>query len=65
MRLALRFIAAVLILIGAVWTLQGVNLLAGSRMSGDTFWAGTGLVLLVVGVGLGAATVVHRGGSRT
>ena len=60
MRRAVRILAAVLILIGAVWTLQGVNVLGGSRMSGDTFWAGTGLTLIVVGIAVGAGSMLRR-----
>ena len=60
MRRVVRVVAVVLILMGAVWTLQGVNVLAGSRMSGDSFWAGTGLVLLIVGIALGAGSLLRR-----
>lgn len=63
MRRVLRGVAVLLILIGGVWTLQGVNVLGGSRMSGNSFWAGTGLILLVVGIGLGAGSMMWRGGS--
>ncbi|HLL69645.1 MAG TPA: hypothetical protein VK453_28605 [Micromonosporaceae bacterium] len=48
---------ALLMLAGAVWTLQGIGALGGSPMSGVTMWAvigpltaAAGLVLLVVGV---------------
>jgi hypothetical protein len=47
----------VLILVGAVWFLQGVGVLPGSVMSGQTRWAiygglafVVGLVLLVLGL---------------
>lgn len=38
------------ILVGVVWTLQGANVLAGSFMSGNSFWLAVGIVLLIVGV---------------
>ena len=45
------------VVLGAVWTLQGLDLLGGSAMSGVTVWAVigpvvavAGLVLIVVGV---------------
>ena len=45
------------VVLGAVWTLQGLDLLGGSAMSGVTVWAIVGpvvavggLVLIVVGV---------------
>ncbi len=42
----------VLALIGAVWLLQGLDVLPGSGMSGQSFWAIVGLVVLVAGVAL-------------
>jgi hypothetical protein len=39
----------VLILLGGLWFLQGVGILGGSVMSGQSFWAIVGAVLLVVG----------------
>ena len=41
------------LLVGAVWTLQGADLLPGSFMTGITFWLVAGVILLV----LGAATL--------
>jgi len=50
-------IGVVLVLVGALWTLQGVGVVGGSVMSGVTFWAivgpivaVAGLVLLVLGI---------------
>ena len=43
-------IGVVLILLGGLWTLQGVGILSGSVMTGQTFWAMVGAVLLIVGV---------------
>jgi hypothetical protein len=49
-------IGVLLIAVGAVWTLQGLDVLGGSAMSGVTLWAVLGpvvalggLVLAVVG----------------
>ncbi len=39
----------VLALLGAIWLLQGVNILPGSRMSGQAFWAAMGLIFIVGG----------------
>jgi hypothetical protein len=39
-------------LIGSIWALQGFGLLPGSFMTGQRFWAGAGLVSMVVGMGL-------------
>ena len=37
-------------LAGAVWTLQGLNIMGGSQMSGDPTWAVVGPIVFVVGV---------------
>lgn len=50
MRLAGLILGIVLILLGAVWVLQGANILGGSVMSGQSQWLYIGIVLLVVGV---------------
>jgi hypothetical protein len=42
----------VLLLVGAVWIGQGVGVIHGSFMTGQTFWAIVGGVLVVVGVAL-------------
>ena len=41
---------ALLALIGVVWFLQGVNVLPGSFMTGQTKWAVYGAITLVVGL---------------
>lgn len=41
-----------LMLIGTVWTLQGLNVLGGSAMSGVTLWAVIGPVVAVLGLTL-------------
>lgn len=41
-----------LVLIGLVWTLQGLNVLGGSAMSGVTLWAVIGPVVAVLGLTL-------------
>jgi hypothetical protein len=42
----------VLVLVGLVWTAQGVGWLEGSPMTGETLWAVVGPVVAVVGVAL-------------
>jgi len=44
-------VGAVLILVGAVWFLQGVDVLGGSGMSGETLWAVVGPIVVLVGIG--------------
>jgi hypothetical protein len=51
-RYVLPVLGVLLVVIGAVWTLQGANLLGGSAMSGSRMWLVIGLVALVVGATL-------------
>ncbi|HZG90551.1 MAG TPA: hypothetical protein VEZ42_10110 [Pseudonocardia sp.] len=51
-RYAVPVLGVVLALVGAVWTLQGLNLLGGSFMTGSTLWLVIGLVALVGGIAL-------------
>ncbi|QKJ20198.1 hypothetical protein [Microbacterium hominis] len=41
-----------LALVGAIWTLQGLNVLQGSVMSGSSMWATIGPFVLIAGVAL-------------
>jgi hypothetical protein len=52
MRIALNVVAALCLLVGCIWFLQGINVLPGSFMTGQTKWAVYGGVLFVVGLGL-------------
>jgi len=52
MRTASNIVGVLCSLIGAVWILQGVGVLPGSFMSGQSKWAAYGCILLVIGVGL-------------
>jgi hypothetical protein len=49
-------IGALVAFAGAIWLLQGINLLGGSFMSGQTLWAVIGPIVGIVGlvlIGLG------------
>ena len=50
MKILGNIVGVVLLLMGAVWTLQGANVLAGSVMSGQSQWLYIGIVLVVVGL---------------
>ena len=52
MRIFLNIVGVLLILIGGVWILQGINILPGSFMTGQIQWAIYGAISLVVGVGV-------------
>jgi hypothetical protein len=45
-------LGALLVLVGAVWFLQGIDVLGGSGMSGKTLWAVVGPVVALVGAGM-------------
>jgi len=52
-------IGLLMLLVGVIWILQGVNILPGSFMTGDPFWAVVGLLC----VGLGGF-LLYRGLGR-
>ena len=52
MRLATNIVGVLLALMGIIWILQGINILPGSFMTGQTKWAVYGAIALVIGAGL-------------
>ena len=56
MRIALIVVGALLIFFGAVWFFQGINVLPGSFMTGQTQWAVYGAIAFVAGL-----FVIYRG----
>ena len=52
MKIALRIIAFLLIAMGIIWFLQGINVLPGSFMTGQLRWAWRGGITAAVGVAL-------------
>ena len=48
----------ILSLLGLVWTLQGLDVLRGSAMSGSSLWATVGPIVLVIGVALIVIAIV-------
>ena len=52
MRIAMSVIGVLFLLLGSVWVLQGINVLPGSFMTGQTKWAVYGGLLLIAGIGL-------------
>lgn len=53
-------LGAVLVVMGAVFTIQGLGYLAGSPMTGVTLWAVVGPVLALVGLVLVVRSVRNR-----
>jgi hypothetical protein len=64
MRWVLLVVGALAVLTGVVWTLQGLDVLGGSAMSGNGIWAFIGPVVAVVGVVLFAIGLRRRTPAR-
>jgi hypothetical protein len=52
MRIALNSLGILLLLLGALWLLQGIGIIPGSFMTGQTQWAIYGAIAAVTGIGL-------------
>jgi hypothetical protein len=51
MRVVIRIVANLLIAVGSIWFLQGINVLPGSFMTGQIRWAVYGGIAVAVGIG--------------
>jgi hypothetical protein len=62
MKVTLNIVGALLVLFGAIWFLQGINVLPGSFMTGQIRWAVYGGIAIAAGVALMvAARRIRRG----
>lgn len=52
MRIASNVVGALCLIVGCIWFLQGINILPGSFMTGQTKWAVYGAILFIVGLGV-------------
>lgn len=52
MRIVTIVAGVLCLLLGCVWILQGINVLPGSFMTGQTKWAIYGALLVIIGIGL-------------
>ena len=52
MRITLNIIASFVVLAGAIWFLQGINVLPGSFMTGQIRWAVYGGIAFAAGIAL-------------
>jgi hypothetical protein len=52
MRIALNVLGVLCLVIGCTWLLQGINILPGSFMTGQTKWAINGGIVLLIGIAL-------------
>jgi hypothetical protein len=56
-------VGALIALAGIIFTLQGVGAIGGSAMSGNTFWAVAGPVIVLAGLALAAVGIRRRSAS--
>ena len=59
-KIVVTVFGALVILMGAIWFLQGINVLPGSFMTGQTRWAINGGIAILVGAALIAAANWRR-----
>jgi hypothetical protein len=52
MKTTLNILGALLVLFGAIWILQGINILPGSFMTGQIQWAVYGAIAAAAGIAL-------------
>ena len=52
MRIVSTIVGVLCLLIGCIWFLQGINILPGSFMTGQTKWAVYGGLLFILGLGV-------------
>jgi hypothetical protein len=63
MKVAMGIVGVLLVLVGCVWFLQGINVLPGSFMTGQIRWAVYGGIAVTVGVILLGKAARKRKGS--
>ena len=64
-RIALITLGVIALILGAVWTGQGMNLIPGSFMTGDRMWLFIGLIIAAVGIILIVLGLRRPGNGRT
>ncbi len=52
MKVTLNIVGGLLVVVGAIWFLQGINVLPGSFMTGQIRWAIIGGIAVAAGVAL-------------
>ena len=50
MKIVVNIVSVLLVLLGGIWFLQGINVLPGSFMTGQMRWAVRGGILVAVGI---------------
>src|SRR3954467_10329785 len=60
MKITFNILGTILVIFGAIWFLQGINVLPGSFMTGQIRWAVYGGLAVVVGLSLAIAFGTRR-----
>lgn len=60
MRWVWLIVGVLVVAVGVVWTLQGLNILGGSAMSGDIIFAVIGPIVGIIGLALVGVGVLRR-----
>lgn len=63
-RIALIVVGVIALVVGGVWTLQGLNLIPGSFMTGSRMWLLIGVITSVVGIVLIVRGLRRAAGGR-
>jgi uncharacterized membrane protein YidH (DUF202 family) len=58
-------VGVIALILGGIWTGQGMNLIPGSFMTGSRMWLSIGLILVVVGIILIVLGLRRPGRGRT
>ena len=65
MRVGGVVVAVLLVLAGGTFAGQGLGYIPGSFMTGDIHWFWIGSAMVVVGLAVGAGSLLYRQASRT
>jgi hypothetical protein len=60
MKITLNIVGSILVVFGAIWFLQGINVLPGSFMTGQIRWAVYGGIAIAAGISLLLVANRHR-----
>lgn len=60
MKIIQTIVGIILVAFGALWILQGANIVAGSVMSGQSQWLYIGIVVALLGLGVLWWTYLRR-----
>ena len=64
MKITLNIVGGILVLFGAIWFLQGINVMPGSFMTGQIRWAVYGGIAVAAGLSLLLAASRRRKSKR-